>query len=140
MTLVIANAALLAQLDAFGARANGGKLRIYDGTRPANPQTAVTTQVKLVEFTLNDPAFNASTMFAANQAQMLANVSGIADQLGLANSNATWGRVINSAGAVLWDGDVGTSSTADFQLNVLAITTTSLISLISIDLRQGSGA
>ena len=139
MTAVISQAAAQAQLNAFGARVNGGKLQIYDGARPANPQTAVTTQVKLLEFTLNNPAFNAATMQAANLAQALANVSGIPDATGLANSTASWGRVLDSSGNAVWDGDVGTGTT-DFQLVTTTISTTSAVTLTSITITQPTGA
>lgn len=140
MTFVMSNFALLAQLNTMGTRANGGKLQVYSGTRPANPQTAVTSQVKLLEYTLNNPAFASATMLASNTGQILAIVSGIADAVGLATGTATWGRVLDSSSNVLWDGDVGVSGAGDFSLVTAAISTTSSVTLNSIDLRQGSGA
>src|SRR2546422_1019223 len=49
-----------AELDALAALANSGKLRIYDGSQPATPETAITTQVLLAELTMNATAFGAS--------------------------------------------------------------------------------
>jgi hypothetical protein len=60
----ISNAAAIAACDAIVDRVDlggAGKLRIYDGTQPADPDTAVSTQVLLAEITLANPAFNSAT-------------------------------------------------------------------------------
>ena len=52
-----AKAACDAVVDLLDAGAGAAKVQIYDGSQPANPDVAVTTQTKLAELTCNDPAF-----------------------------------------------------------------------------------
>lgn len=47
-------------LDAAFDVLNGGFLKVYDGTQPASPETAITTQVLLVSHSLNATAFGAA--------------------------------------------------------------------------------
>src|SRR5690242_7877038 len=85
-------------LDAgFGNRANSGKLAIYDGTQPAAGGGAVTTQVKLAEFTFSADAFP-----AAASAVLTANAIG--PSAALASGTPAWFRITTSGGVHILDG------------------------------------
>lgn len=118
-----------AAANAISALANSGKLRIYDGTQPADSDTAVSTQTLLAELTLNATAFG-----AASGGVITANP--ITGATAVATSTATWFRVLKSDGTTsLFDGSVGTSGcnlnltgtaviTSGLAVNVTALTYT----------------
>ena len=100
----LANVAANAEADAACALANMGWLRIYDGSQPANADTAVSTQNILAELRFSATAFGASSAGVANANAITADSS--------ANTTGTaaWFRVFKSDGTTaLWDGSVGTS-------------------------------
>lgn len=115
-----------AELDALAPLANSGKLRIYDGSQPATPETAVTTQNQLAELTMNATAFG-----AASGGIITANA--ITDDTDADfTGNAAWYRLLKSDGTtVLWDGSVGTSS-ADLIMNSIAIQIHARVSITSL--------
>lgn len=114
--------------DAVDAGAGAGFLRIYDGTRPATGGTATTL---LAELTFTDPsASNASggvLTFSAITADASANATG----------TATWCRMVDSTGAFVLDGSVGTSA-ADYILNTTSITTGVNVSCTSAVITEGN--
>ena len=115
-----------AELNALAPLANSGKLRIYDRTQPATPETAVSTQTLLAELTLNATAFG-----AAASGVITANAI-TADSDADATGAATWYRVLKSDGTTaLWDGSVGTSS-ADLVMNSAAIQIHAQVSVTSL--------
>src|SRR5881394_3123086 len=92
-----------AELDALAALANSGKLRIYDGTQPATPETAAGANL-LAELTMNAAAFGAAASGVITAAAITADSD--ADATG----TAAWYRLLKSDGTtVLWDGSVGIS-------------------------------
>lgn len=99
----MANAPKLA-LGTLGALLNGGYLRIYDGTKPTQGDTAITTQVLLAELTFGSPAFG-----SPSGGTITANAI-TSDTSANASGTATWFRAFKSDGttAVL-DGTVGVS-------------------------------
>lgn len=100
-----------AQLDAITtAVGNGGKLRIYDGTRPATGGAATTL---LAEFTLGTP-------FAPSAAGAVLSPTLPSATTGAAAGTATWFRVTDSAGNAKIDGSAGTSGT-DLILNTATV-------------------
>ena len=111
-----------AQLDAITAAVgNAGKLRIYDGTRPATGGAATTL---LAEFTLGTP-------FAPAAAAAVLSPPLPASTTGLAAATATWFRVLTSANAQVIDGSTpgdmtmsSTSVSVGLTLNVTAWTIT----------------
>lgn len=104
-----------AELDALAVLANSGKLRIYDGSQPATPETAISGQNLLAELTMNATAFG-----AASGGVITANAI-TSDTDADATGTASWYRLFQSDGTtVLWDGSVGTSS-ADIVMNSVAI-------------------
>ncbi len=77
---------------------SGGKIAFYDGSMPTAGE-AVTTQVKLVEIAIPNPAGTVADgvfTLAANLEDMAAAESGV-----------TWARITDSTGAWLMDMDVG---------------------------------
>jgi hypothetical protein len=101
----LANATVNGQADDLARRLDDGYLRIYDGTQPANADTAVSTQVLLAEL-----------RFAATSAP--AAVDGVltfndltAEDAALATGTASWYRALSDDGAtVVMDGSVGLSN------------------------------
>lgn len=85
-------------------------IKVYSGTRPATPETAVTTQTLL--FTATDATVTASggTVTGSDPAAVTAVASG----------TAAWFRVSTSAGTAILDGTVGTSG-ADMNLSSTSI-------------------
>lgn len=86
------------------AGAGVGKLKIYDGTKPATGG-AVTTQTLLAE-----PTFSATSFPAASGGSMTANA--ITSDIALATGTATWFRCTDSNDNAVIDGDI-----ADLNLN-----------------------
>ncbi len=114
-----------AALDGIAALANSGLVRIYDGSQPATPQTAISGQVLLVTLTLNATAFP-----AASSGTLTANAitSGTNGNTG----TAAWYRLLKSDGTtVLWDGSVGTA-TADLILNSVALSSGATTAITSL--------
>lgn len=110
------NAAADAIVDLIDAGAGAGALLIYDGTRPAGPDTAVTTQTKLLEIELNEPAFGAATNGAA-----ALDTNGLSST-GEANGTASWFRLVDSDGNGVIDGSVtATGGGGDLTLNTTTI-------------------
>lgn len=113
------------------AGAGAGLLRIYDGTRAANADTAVGAQVLLAELTMGDPSFP-----AASGGQITANA--ITDDTSADNTGtATWFRIVDSNGNAVVDGDVGTSG-SDLNLSTTSITAGVTVSVTSMVLTAGN--
>ncbi len=99
------------------AGAAAGHLRIYAGTRPASPNDALTTQVLLADLVMSDPAFAATD--ASGQAAAAAITS---DPAADATGTATFFRISDSSGAVIFQGDVtATGGGGDLELVTTAI-------------------
>lgn len=103
-----------AALSALTALANGGTVTIYNGSQPATPDVAVTSQVALVTLNLSATAAGSAS---AGTATMNAVTSAVAGNSG----TASWFRVYASGGAAVWDGDVGTSG-ADMNFTTTTFT------------------
>lgn len=114
--------------DATDAGAGAGTFRVYDGTRPATGGTATTL---LAELTFSDPCAPAASggvlTFSAITADASANATG----------TATWCRIVDSTGAFVADGSVGTSG-ADYNLNTVSITAGVQVSCTSAALTEGN--
>lgn len=126
MSWRVSTAARNAGLDAVTALINGGssagKLRIYNGSPPAGPGTAVSGQTLLAEFDLSDPAFAAASGGAA-----ALDVTPVPTGTGLAAGTATWCRFVDSTEAAgtglgVLDGDVtATGGGGELTLNTTTI-------------------
>jgi len=127
-TTAVRNSMLDAIVTAVGA---SGLVRIYDGTRPAGPGTAISTQVLLAELTC-------SATFGTVSGGVLTVSSITADPSANADGTATWFRVTTSAGAGVIDGNVGTSG-SDLNLTSTGITTGQSVSITSFTITEGNG-
>ncbi len=111
-------------LDAALNVLNAGFVEIYDGTQPATPNVAVSTQTKLAKLALSATAFSASSGGTKT-------ANAVTSSAALATSTATWFRAFKSddTTAVI-DGSVGTSG-ADMNLSTVSIVTGATISVTS---------
>lgn len=97
--LALSTATRQARANQWPARLGGGSLTIYDGTAPATPDTAITTQVALVSFLIPSPAgTSAAGTFTGD---------GLDAALCLASGNATWARSYDIMGDPVADWPVG---------------------------------
>ena len=85
------NAAIAAVTGRVDNGAAAGKIRIYTASKPAGPDTAISSQTLLAEFTLSDPAFTAGATGVQNL-----DVTPALSTTGLAAGTATWARVLDS--------------------------------------------
>jgi hypothetical protein len=126
MSTTLRNARLDAITTAVGA---SGKLRIYDGTRPATGGTATTL---LAELTLN-----ATFAPAASGGTLTLNAI-TADSSADATGTATWGRIVKSDGTTfVMDVSVGTSG-ADINLNTTSLVTGANVAVTSAVFTEGN--
>ena len=123
-----------AMLDALNTRIGAsGRLRIYNGTRPANVGTAITSQTMLAELTCNATAFAA----AASGGVLTANA--ISNGTAAAPGTASWCRVFQSNGTTaIADADVATAG-SDLNLNNTSIATGQTVSVTSFTITDGNG-
>lgn len=125
------------RLDEITALIDGGPaaglIRIYSGTRPTNADTALSGNTLLAELTFSDPSFPAATGTPGTL-----TASAITDDTSAdATGTATFFRAVDSTGAAVMDGDVGTSG-SDLNLNVVAITTGINVSITSFVITAGN--
>lgn len=110
-----------------GAGPNG-KLRIYDGTRPATGGTATTLLAEL--------DMSATSFAAASNGKIIGNT--ISDDISAnATGTATWFRIVDKNGNAVLDGDVGTSG-SDLNLNTTSITAGLNVSVTQFDITEGN--
>lgn len=115
-----------ALVDLLDAGAAAGTLKIYSGTRPANPGAAITGTL-LATVTLIDPAFG-------NSATGAATLSDPAAVTAVATGTATHFRAADSNGNAVMDGKVtATGGGGDLEL-----ATTSITSGLSVDITGGT--
>lgn len=130
MALKIATATRNAAADASAALLNTGYIRIYSGTRPANPQTALSGNTLLAELRFGATAFSAASNGVATANAITQDSS--AD----ASGTATFARILKSDGTSVWgDCDVGTSG-SDINLNSVSIVAGGTVSITSMTLTQ----
>jgi hypothetical protein len=110
-----------AAVDAIDAGSGTAHVKVYDGTRPANPATAVTSQTLLIDFALPNPAFGAAGAVAGGA---LATANAVTSVAASATGTASWYRVIDRNGVAVWDGDV----TATGGGGDMTVTSTSIVS------------
>ena len=103
--------------------AGAGYIEVRSGTQPADADTTATGTV-LVEFTLVDPSFAASsngviTLDADPDISATASATG----------TASWARCYNSSDVAIFDGSVGTSGT-DFIITATSMPRESLPAVV----------
>lgn len=119
---IISNTAAIAACDAIvdllDGGAGAGKLKIYDGTPPADVDAALSGNTLLAELALSDPAFGAAS---DNTGKATATASSItSDTSADATGTASFFRAEDSNGVEVIQGTVGTSD-ADLVLNSTSI-------------------
>lgn len=131
--LKISTTAVNAQADTLSDLLDNGYLRIYDGTQPANANTAITTQVLLAEL-----RFNATAAPAASGGVLTMN--SIAQDSSANNTGtATWFRALKSDGSTaVFDGSVGTAS-CDLNLGSTSITSGASVAVTSMTYTVSAG-
>lgn len=129
ITAAAANAVADAVVDLVDAGAAAGKLKIYDGTAPADAGTALSGNTLLAELAMSDPAFGA----AANG---VATANTITDDSSAdATGTATFFRVTDSNDVVIFQGEVGTSG-SDLNLDSTSISAGVTVSVSSLTYTQ----
>lgn len=114
-----------AQADAMGALANNGWIDCYDGTQPADSNTAVSTQTLLASLRLNATAFGAAVVGVITANAITSAVAG-------SGGTATWFRVRKADhSTALWDGTIDTA-TANMILPSTTITAGQTVSCSSL--------
>lgn len=131
--LKISTTAVNAQADALSDLMDNGYLRIYDGTQPANANTAITSQVLLAEL-----RFNATAAPAASGGVLTMN-SITQDSSANNTGTATWFRALKSDGSTaVFDGSVGTAS-CDLNLGSTSITSGASVAVTSMTYTVSAG-
>lgn len=112
------------------AGAAGGKLKIYNGARPATGGTATTL--------LGTLTFSVTSAPAASGGVLTFNAV-TADSSADATSTATWARITDSDDNFVMDLNVGaTGSGADIELSTTSIVTGGVISVSSATITEGN--
>lgn len=119
-----------ARADAITTFAGGsGKLRIYDGSRPATGGTATTL---LAELTLN------ATFAPGASGGVLTLNSITGDSSADATGTATWCRIVKSDGTThVMDGSVGTSG-SDINFNSVSFVAGGTVNVTSLAFTEGN--
>lgn len=124
-------AAATAILNLIDAGSGPGQIRVYTGTQPATPETAITSQVLLGTLTLSDPAGTVSgkTLTFSPITQ---------DDAADASGTIAWCRVVDSDGTAVIDGDASaTGGSGTFQFNTVTVVAGGPIALTSGSLTVG---
>lgn len=109
---------------------DGGEIRVYNGTRPTNADTAISTQTLLVTFELPDPAATVSNGILTGNT--------LATALIAATGNATWARIVDSTAATVGDCDLGLEGTGAFiELDSLSLVEGGYCSIVSFGIIEG---
>lgn len=125
----IAAATGAVMLDALKALSNSGTLKIYSGTVPTNPDTALSGNTLLATFTFSATAFGADSLSGGFE-QATASFAA-STVTAVATGTAAFARMLKSDGTtVIADLTVGTSG-ADINLNSVAITNGGNVTLTS---------
>lgn len=108
----------------------GGTIQIYDGTRPATADSAITTQTLLVTLTIPDPAGTVSNGVLTG--------GSIAAALIAATGTAAWARLLDDSDTVIGDVDVGLSASGAFvELDNLGLVEGGYCTVTSLTLAEG---
>src|SRR5215831_3985760 len=118
----LATASASTALAAAGALQNNGTLRLYAGTIPATPETALSGQTLLATFTFAATAFGTPSFAAGLESATAAFVSN--SVLPATNGTVAWARALRSDGTTVFgDFTVGTSGTDIIVANTSLVTT-----------------
>lgn len=112
----------------------GGAAKIYDGTKPASTDTAVTTQVLLAAFPLPDP------LGTTTAGVIVVNVNDIDPALVVSTGTrvATWARMEDENGVAIADYDAGiTGSNNALELDSTSLAAGAYVSITSFTVAEG---
>jgi hypothetical protein len=130
---VLRNAMLDEITAEIDAGTGAGKIRIYDGTIPADADTAITTQTLLAELPCSDPCAPAAS------GGVLTFSAITADADAAATGTASWFRIVDSDNNTVLDGDVtATSGGGDLELDSTSITINQQVSITSLTITEGN--
>jgi len=130
-------AACNAIVDAIDLGAADGSVEIYNGTRPANPSVAVSSQTKLVDFVLPATAFGDA---AAVSGGATATANAVDPVNAAAAGTASWFRVFDGDGNAVFDGDVtDTGGAGDMKVSSTTIVSGIEVSIVSFTFTQPKG-
>ena len=132
MALKLSTTVRNAMLDAITTAAGASALlRIYSGTRPADPSASITG-------TLLGTLTCGSTFAAAASGGVLTLNAITQDSSANATGTATWFRIVKSDGTThVLDGSVGTSG-SDLNLTTTSIVATQPVSVTSFTITEGN--
>lgn len=117
LSVAAAIAACDAIVDKIDVGAGTAAIKIYDGSKPATPDVAVSSQVLLATLNLANPAFGGAV---SNSGNGTATANAVSNGTAVATGTASWFRVLDRNGAAVIDGTVGTAD-CDLILNSIAI-------------------
>jgi hypothetical protein len=133
MTLFVANARALSMLDNFvdaiDAGAGAGEVRIYDGSVPADADAALGGATLLATLVMSDPAFGNASDAAPGATATADPIT--SDTSADATGTASFFRIVDSNGASVCQGSVGTSG-EQLNLNTTSIVTGATVSITSM--------
>jgi hypothetical protein len=124
LAIAARNAAVDAVVDLLDAGSGPATIDVRTGSKPATPATSATGTL-LVTFTLNDPAYG-----SASSGSAALNVGTAITATGLAAGDAGWFRAKDSNGAVVFDGECGTSG-KELNLNTVTVSVGLAMSITS---------
>lgn len=130
LVTAVKNSALDVIKTAIDAGSGAGTINVYSGTQPTAPSDAITSQVLLGTLTFSDPCGSSST-------GVLTFSTITQDSSADATGTATWARIKDSTGSVVFDCDVGTTgggATIQFNTTNFVITGPILISSFTISI------
>lgn len=128
--IAFATARRQARASLHGTWLDGGTLEIYDGTMPADADTAPDTQVLLCTVDLPDPAGEATDGVFVGDAIEAAQIG--------ADGSATWARAKDALGDTIGDYAVGTAgSGAAIIIDNAGLVSGALITITSFVITEG---
>jgi hypothetical protein len=120
-------------IDAFAALLNSGRIDIYDGSQPATPETAITSQVLLARCVFGSAAFA-----AASSASAAANAI-TPDSDADATGTASWARITTSGATAEMDVTVtATGGGGNIEMNTVSIQQHAQVSITAFTLTQAT--
>ncbi len=119
-----------AAVNALCALLNSGFLDLYDGSQPANANTAVSTQTRQAHLAFGNPAFGngVAGVATANAITQDSNAAGSANP-------CAWCRLTKADGSAVLDGSVGLAG-CDLNLSATTITAGSVVTVTSLTITQ----
>ena len=130
-------AACNAIVDALDTGTGSGSIEIYNGSRPANPSVAISSQTKLVDFVLPEPAFGNA---AAVSGGATATANAVTPVNAVAAGTASWFRAFDGDNNALFDGDVtDTTGSGDMKVSSTTIVNGIEVSIVSFTFTQPKG-